>query len=912
MNMYTFLFTDIQESTDLWEREPEAMRVALARHDALLRAVASEWEGYVFKTIGDAFCIAFVDADAGLSASIAAQRALMAEPWPVTPPGIRVRMALYTGEAEVRDNDYFGPALNRVSRLRDAAHGGQILVSSTVRDALVEPADRADGVRFADMGEHILKGVPQPEHVFQVCVPDLPEEFPPLRTPSAYPNNLPAPATPFLGRSRELREVRALLERDDVRLVTLTGFGGTGKTRLALAAAEGVLHRYPQGVWFVDLAPLEAPSLVLTALVHACGMEENPTRPAHLQLEEHFRDARALLLFDNFEHLEDAADDVVALLRACRHLQVLVTSRALLQLSMEHEYNVPPLTAAESRSLFVARARQALPTFMPEPGEEMADEIETICRELEGIPLALELAAAQVRSLPLPTIRDGLRQRFALLSAKMRDLPPRHRSLRGAIDWSYDLLTSEERQTLRRIAVFSGGMTVAAAAAVCGIPESIARGLLSDLRDKSLVRMNTMEPELRFDLLESLREYGRERMRETGEEEVTHDRHRDWFLRLAEQAAEAEGRADQADWLRRLEADHDNLRAAMEGALQHSEISLALRLGVALRQFWEAHSYFREGREQLERCLDANSAADERERADIRRLCAEAHHAAGAFAWYQGDYAAAQAHQEASLALFREMADGVGTARSLSSLGDIAFAHGDYVLAADLHRQCLEVYRAHSSLHGMILESTSLGNIAYCQQQYEDARVFYEEALRLAREIGDRRSEGSAANNLGLVAVERREYAQARQYFEYNLAIRREMEDARGVAVASNNLAELALSTGDNAEARRLLRESLTRFASLGEQRSVAFSLEGFAALHAAEGEWERAAFLYSAATRLRESIDAPRPPVNAESFDRDRQNATSSIGGEAWEAAWRAAAGVALDGVIGYALSEGGLPSEG
>src|SRR5436190_933989 len=528
----TFLFTDIEGSTKLWEERPQAMQAAHARQEAILREAITKNEGYAYKMIGDAFQAAFSTAPQALQAALDAQRALDVEPWGATGP-IRVRMALHTGLTEERGTDYVGPILNRVARLMSAGHGGQVLISLATEQLVREHLPQDESLR--DLGEHRLKDLQRPERVFQLVAPGLRADFPPLSTLDNRPNNLPLQSTPFIGRAAEVAEVRSMLLRDDVHLLTLTGAGGTGKTRLALQVAAELLDEFKDGVFFVYLAPITDPALVISTIAQTLGVGEEGTQPLAQTLQEYLRDKIMLLVVDNFEQVLDAATLVSDLLRAAPHLKVLATSRATLRLSWERRYEVPLLSVPdpgqppepdtlsqyESVELFIARAEAARPGFVVDNSN--APVVAEICYRLEGLPLAIELAAAWVKTLPPKDILSRLGSRLKLLTRGPVDQPSRHQTLRNTIEWSYDLLTAEEQSLFRQVAVFVGGHTLEAAETVCGTiddgsyrPSSIVhRPLEIDILDglASLVEKSLMyqaegvEGEARFSMLETVREY---------------------------------------------------------------------------------------------------------------------------------------------------------------------------------------------------------------------------------------------------------------------------------------------------------------------------------------------------------------------------------------------------------------------
>jgi predicted ATPase/class 3 adenylate cyclase len=496
----TFLFTDIEGSTKLWEHHPEAMQLALARHDGILRDATEQHDGYVFKTVGDAFCCAFRTAPDALKAALEIQRRLLSEEWEVSSP-LRVRMALHTGAAEERDGDYFGPPVNRVARLLPAAYGGQVLLSlpaqELVRDQL------PTGTTLRDLGEHRLKDLFRPERVFQLVSPDLRSEFPPLRTLDAYRNNLPLQPTPLVGREKEVAQVCDLLRGGETRLLTLTGPGGIGKTRLALQAAADLLEDFTDGVYFVALATLTEAELFFSAVAETLGVKETAEQPLDESLKDYLSERRLLLLLDNLEQVLGAAPAVSELLSAAAGLKVLVTSRTPLRLYGEKEYAVPPLSVPDVRHLpdlkalsqyeavrlFIERAKSAKVDF--EVTDENAPAVAEICVRLDGLPLAIELAAARIKMLPPKAMLQRLSSRLKLLTGGARDLPARQRTLRATIEWSFALLDEGEQLLFACLAVFSGGRTLEAIEAICDaggdLPMDAFEGI-SSLVDKSLLR----------------------------------------------------------------------------------------------------------------------------------------------------------------------------------------------------------------------------------------------------------------------------------------------------------------------------------------------------------------------------------------------------------------------------------------
>jgi predicted ATPase/class 3 adenylate cyclase len=571
----TFLFTDLEGSTRLLEAHPHAYQDAVARHHALLRGAVEAHGGAVFETVGDAVYAAFARPTDAVAAALAGQVALHREAWGAVGE-LRVRMGLHTGEVERQGAHYFGAPLYRGARLTATAHGGQVVLSEATAALVREALPPGAGLR--DLGAHRLKDLQQPERVAQLTHPALPAAFPPLRSLDARPHNLPLQLTSFVGRERELGEVARRLGA--VRLLTLTGAGGVGKTRLALQTAAGLVEAHPDGVWLVELAPLADPALVPQAVAAAVGVREEPGRPLVATLADALRPKHLLLLLDNCEHLLDAAAALAAaLLRACPGVRVLATSREALGLAGEAPYRVPslalpapgstPPVAAPARpeavTLFVERAAVAQPAFAVT--DRTAPAVVEVCRRLDGIPLAIELAAARVRVLPVEQLLARLDDRFRLLTGGGRTVPPRQRTLRATVEWSHALLSEAERALFARLAVFAGGFSLEAAEAVGagdGVPTDEVLDRLSRLVDQSLVVADeAADGTARFRLLETLRQYAGERLAASGEAAAARDRHAAFYLALAEASRPPAAEHHDGAWLARLEREHDNLRAAL-------------------------------------------------------------------------------------------------------------------------------------------------------------------------------------------------------------------------------------------------------------------------------------------------------------------------------------------------------------
>ncbi|WP_395139630.1 ATP-binding protein [Armatimonas sp.] len=795
----TFLFTDIEGSTPLWERFPVAMRGALAQHDVLLHEAIRSQGGTVFKTVGDAFCAVFDTPQRALEAALSAQFSLLNENWGEV-GALKVRMALYGGEAEERGGDYFGTVLNRIARLQDAGHGGQVLVPASLQVQLTEAA-----VKWVDRGFRRLRGIEEPEHIFQVVADGLPEVFPPLRTQSAHPHNLPSEITSFVGRRTEVSALRHLLGEQRARLVTLTGLGGGGKSRLALHTASDLLWRYPGGIWYVDAVPLSRAEEFSATLLHACGLLEEPNKKPLQQLCEHFKSTPALLLIDSAERFEEIADELAILLKGTEQLQVLATSRTLLYLSMEHEYPLNPLSLPESVELFSERARQARPHF---PGEgESPATLEKLCQQLEGTPLAIELAAAQTRSLTLPQIQEALQQRFTVLSSRMRDLHPRHRSLRATIDWSYQTLTDEEQRLFRGISCFAGSFTTDAAQKVCEVlcPPTAIPELLATLRDKSLLRLElesgrfSLPESGRYLLQDSLREYGAEALEQEGAAPWTQlrRRHGEYFQELVQQKAQELRGPQQREALTSLEQDAANIRVAQEHFQSTGQLRQAGRLAVGLGRFWEIRGWLREGRERLLRLLRQEHALSD------PLLLTELLLTAGRLEWNGASPELAVRYLERCLDL-QPRAQIERTAHTV--LGMIAFSLGDLVVS-DRHYEAALAVQIDGDAVGEATLKANLGINALTREEFARALPLFEESLVFRQKIGDTVRQAHAWNCIGAAAAGLDALERATAAFSQSQSLYQSLGDLVHAAHARINLGNIAVRQG-NPEAALLAYEA--------------------------------------------------------------------------------------------------------
>ncbi|MEA2622199.1 MAG: hypothetical protein QOH61_1109 [Chloroflexota bacterium] len=877
----TLLFTDIEGSTRLLRELGGRYEPLLADHHRLLRDAFAAHDGTEVDTAGDGLFYAFPRARQALLAAVAGQRALAAHEWPLP---VRVRMGLHTGEPVTGSMGYVGIDVHRASRISGAAHGGQILLSQTSRD--LAGGDLPAGIQLVDLGEHQLKDLPSPEHLYQVVAPDLVRGFPPLRSIDSRLNNVPRQLTTFVGRQREIVEAKRTLVA--APLLTLTGPGGVGKTRLAIEIAGELIDEFDEGIWFVDLGALTDPAFVVPSIASAIGLMPAPGQPMIDTLKEHLRGRRVLLVFDNCEHLlEETARAIDGLLRACGSLRVIATSRESLAIAGETAFPVPSLSLpdadavtvaelsqCEAVRLFVERAMAAVAGF--QVTERNAAAIGQVCRRLDGVPLALELAAARVRALPVEQIAARLDDRFRLLTGSSRITIPRHQTLRQTIDWSHDLLAEDERALFRRLAVFVGGCSLEAAEEVCSgdpVDRYAVIDLLARLVDKSLLIADTEGAEGRYRQLESIRQYARDRLLESGEAADSLRRHRDWYLAMVAQAEPVFFRgAESADWLERLDREHDNLRAALQWSLDEpGEQREGLRLAAGLWRFWEIHGHLAEGRGWLERFLEATSG-------EVSSLQADAYTGAGILAFMLGDHAGASALHERSLELHREVGEPRGIAFAANNLANAAVLSGDYGTARQLYQYGLAWSREVGDPRVFGFAVVNMAEAVALDGDPELARTHYDEGLAAFRQAGDKWGEAFALDSLGVTLVRQAQYEEASRLFDQALTISRGIGEERGVARALAHLGEVAAKTDQLDRARGLYVEALTIRRRLGDLPGTASVMEKLASLVTASDP-RGAAVLLGAADRVRDLIRAPVPRAVREEYEECREQVRSLLG---------------------------------
>jgi predicted ATPase/class 3 adenylate cyclase len=923
----TFLFTDIEGSTRLWEQHPEPMRLALARHDALISGTIEQQGGVVIKRQGegDSVFAVFGRPTDAVTAAWALQRAVIAEPWPSAIP-LRVRVALHTGEAELRDGDYYGLTVNRCARLRAAASGEQILLSLAIQELIRDHLPEQLSLR--DLGEHRLKDLIRPERVFQLLAPDLPGDFPPLRTLDSLPNNLPQQLTSFVGREREMAEVKRLL--GSTRLLTLIGAGGTGKTRLSLQAAAEVMEEYPDGAWLVELAPLSDPELVPQAVAIVLSVREEPGVSLIQTLVEHLKPRRLLLILDNCEHLLSACARLVeTLLRQCPHLTILSSSREGLRMAGESLFRVPSLSLPDPRQfarggtpiiasfaqyeavrLFIDRATAVQPGFTVTNSN--APAVAEVCHQLDGIPLAIELAAARVRALSVEQIAARLDDRFRLLTGGSRTALPRQQTLRALIDWSYDLLSEPERVLLRRLSVFAGGWSLEGAEAVSAgedVETWEVLDFLTGLVDKSLVlyeEPGSARPgraggaeggtgELRFGgeadssggqapgtpavgvgrvppegragtraagggpdpgryrLLETVRQYALDRLAECGEGETTSRRHLDYYTGIAQQierglCVDEERQA----WLDHCEQERANIRAALEWSQSTDAAGEAgLRLATVVGSFWSQLGHFYEGRHWLEAILARNPDAPV-------PLRARALWGLGDLAFAQGDHGAAERFTAQSLRLYRECGDRIGTAETLFQLGFIARYRADYTTARSLWEESLAIEEELDRKTSILWLLDWMAKLARAQGDEPRALQFDERQRALLEQL----PEGKDAEVDAARLISRAKQVEAepdpsarRLLYDQAYALFRKWSDRGEIMGALETVAGMALNAGDYSQAQSLYEASLELARTLGNRGLAYFKFVWLGRVAYCQGDWITARDLAAKGLRIAQEL---------------------------------------------------------
>jgi len=907
----TFVFTDIEGSTQLWEQQPEAMKTALAAHDSLLLEAIESNHGQLIKSTGDGAHAAFTTGLDAIQAAIAAQRLL------VKPLGdllIKVRMGVHTGEAEQRGGDFYGSAVNRAARLMAAAHGGQILMSRTTAELVREQLPT--GVTIRDLGEHRLKDLTRPEHIYQLTDGLLPADFPPIRSIDSLPNNLPVQLTSFVGRERELADAEARL--DATRLLTLIGPGGSGKTRLALQLGAGLLSSFEDGVWLVELAPLADPSLVLETVASVFGLRELQGMALIDVVANYLRAKHLLLIFDNCEHLlETCANLADRLLRASQHVKIIATSREAFGIDGETIFRVPSLNlpdpdtasleavaACEAAQLFIERAAAVSPKFSI--SDNNAAAIGQICRRLDGIPLALELAAARVTVLSPGQIASRLDDRFKLLTGGSRTALPRQQTLRAMLDWSFDLLTDAERTLLRRLSVFANGWTLEAAESICGDLETL--DLLAQLVNKSLVVVSDSGDAARYWLLETIRQYARDRLLEAGETEEVCQRHLDYFVQIAESAEPGLITVDARQWVSLLEAEYENLHVAIEWGMDNDLLSI-LRIAGALHHFWFSTGGETESRHWIEEALRRAEALPTPDGEATRRLqfgaIAKAWLSVAYIGFSQGDSPRVITACQRSGALAREYGDKrlLATALTMEASARIVMSPLDDVTA--LSEEALATARDSGDdlAVGMAL-STLATRLMMTGRDLETAKAYHEQGLALLKHQ-DYFFYTIALYGLGTGARYQGQLDDARAHLMPLLPVLRDVGDTHRVNMVESELAHIERAEGNLEQAASMYRTTILEWQRLGHRAAVAHQLECLAFIAKAREQPERAARLFGAAEALRQEISIAMNQMEQKEYEVEVASLRAGMDESEFTTLWSAGRALTMEQAVAIAIEE-------
>ena len=901
---FTFLFSDIEGSTRLEGRiGRERYGELRERHRAILREVWAAHGGVEHGTEGDSFFVAFPEASAAVEAAVAAQRAMAAEAWP-DDATIRVRAGLSSGGAELTGGSLVGLGINRAARIAAVAHGGQILASGLTRDLLED--DPIEGVRLRDLGEHRLKDLGVPVRIVQIEAEGLPTVFPPLRTLDTRPNNLPAQLTTFIGRDAELDEAAALLAT--TRLLTLTGPGGTGKTRLSLQLAAHVSDGFPDGVFFVQLEPIRDPMLVAPRIATSVGITEGGARPIIESLADWLRDKQLLLVLDNFEQVISAAAIIADLLRAAPDITAIVTSRAALHVSGEQEYPVPGLptppdpsqqsgiermsTGGDRRALdpvalaqyaavrlFIERAGAVRPGFTITA--ENAPAVAAISARLHGMPLAIELAAARIKILSPEAILVRLDHQLDVLAAGARDLPVRQQTLRGAIAWSYDLLDEGGRRLLDRLSVFASGCDLASAEAICGPAADIGGEVLDGLMalvDQSLVKVEEMpDGEPRFRLLDTIRAFAAERLDAADDADIVRARHRDWYVALVERAAAELSGGDQRRWLDRLEVEHDDIRAELDRAVAIPDPPIAIGLGFSMWRFWQKHGHLAEARRRLEAMAAAPWSKDD------PRLRAKLMEALGGTCWWQGDLAAMGVRYTEALELWLAIGDEAEIAN--------AYYNADFQYT--------------------VPEPTASADAAPDPDAERLGLGYLERARDMYHSVGDRRGEANTRWGIGNYRYFRGLPGSGVEEFRVALEMFREVGDMTMEAWSLHMLGTGLLRSGEVEEARTHIVHAMRDFHAAGDAAGVTLTLDDLSAVTVVEGDFPRAARLRGAARNLTRETGTGLAAFVEDTFEAGvRPGVRAHLSEEDLARYGAEGAAMTLDEAVAYAL-EGTDPAD-
>jgi predicted ATPase/class 3 adenylate cyclase/Tfp pilus assembly protein PilF len=906
------LFSDIGGSTRLAQRLGEKYVQVLETHQRILRDTFTKWNGHEVSTHGDSFFAVFSRVTDALSAAVEAQHALANERW-TEDIRLQVRMGVHTGEPMLVSGDYVGVDVHRAARICEAAYPGQVVLSNETR--VIVERQLPPHVTLRELGKYRLKDLNELEHLYQLVIPGLPSEFPPLKSFEFIANNLPLQLTSFIGREREIEEIRQLL--NSARLITLTGAGGTGKTRLAIEVVQTMGNQYPDGAWVVDFAVLPEPSLIWQSIASVLAVREEPNRSLTQTLIDFLRSKRLLLLFDNCEHLISACAQVVGmLLQVCPQLQILATSREPLGIPGENQYYVPTLTTpqmdaellleelsrTEAVRVFIDRAVMVRPAFKLTKANALA--VAQICRRLDGIPLAIELAAARAKGLSVEQIAERLDDRFSLLSTGSRTALQRHQTLRATIDWSYNLLSEKERILLSRLSVFAGGWMLESATEVCLIVQIEERDILNlllNLSDKSLVIIEEQQGETRYRFLETIRQYALEKLAESGEERLVRNRHLDYFIQFAEEAERNYRGKKQLFWFRVMERERDNLRAALDYVLHTDQVETSLRLIGTVFWLWFFQGPWSEGQIWTEAALAQVPDLRTKAGAKVRM-------ALGLLQFAQSNYSAARTNLENSLSIWQELGDKWWSAFVLGFIG-LTQRPRDQKSASHSFEESLRLAKETGEDWILAFALWNSGENALYLKSLSDGDTMLNQSLEIGQALGDRMLQNEALRALGEVYEAKQEYGHAVNLYRESLAIVQELRDITNVSHLYFNVGRALQLAGDTEKSKHYFLEALRQSRQLGKKVGEVRALAGLGVVASVEREAEQAVTLLTASRSLLAKLGLNFPSTQSAWLDRHLEAARAQLGEEKFAAVAAQAEKLSLDRTVRYAL-EGENPA--
>ncbi len=841
--MAVFLFTDIEGSTKKWEKHPEKMKKVLARHDKIIKENIERFGGCIIKHTGDGVFAVFENGDP-LQGAFEIQRQFAREDWGEIGE-LRIRMGLHAGHAEKRGDDYFGPVINRTARLMAVAWGGQIILTPEVASVAELPAKAS----IKDVGVHLLKDLCEPQQIYQLVHPDLTLlEFPPLRSLSAHPQNLPVQTTPFLGRNDELAEVTRLLENPQCRLLSIVGLGGMGKTRLAIHAAAEKVEDFTHGVYFIPLAPLSSADFLISTIAEALKFAFYSREDERIQLLNYLREKEILLIMDNFEHLVEGAGVVSEILNAAPKVKILVTSREVLNFRGEWIIHIKGMEVPEGERIDIENY-SAVQLFLYHAQRVQGDtalsdvdkrSLVRICQLVGGMPLGIEIASSWLRSLSYREIVYEIERSLDFLATSMRDIPERHRSLRAVFEYSWDLITEEEKVVFKKLSVFRGGAERNAVEKII----DATLPTLSSLVDKSLLRKY---PSGRYEMLDVIRHYAEEKLKmDKKEEKKIRDLHCGFYADFLHQREQLLSGEVQRDSLEEIGEEIENIRAGWSWAIEQGKELLIERLMESLYLFHEMRSWFREGEEIFSMAVEK---VRKKKRAQVKKksqrilgrlLGYQAH-----FVFYLGQYEKALDIVKESLLLCRKVNDKKGTAFSLNVLGSIVWSQGNFTDAQKHYRESLKIYKESDNRRGMAATLLFLGITYEESGEYKEAKRWYQESLTIHKKLGNKRGIASAINSLGIIADVLGEYKEANRLYQESLAIYKEIGDRKGIKAALTNLGVLTCILKKYDEAKNFLEESLTISRDIGDRRGIGDSFLNLGVVASSEKQYAEAKQLF-------------------------------------------------------------------